>query len=699
MTYNPPSFPDHHVDLDERTLPSALVPSELLVGLNAPQREAVQSLAGPLLVVAGPGSGKTRVLTHRVAALLAAGVSPWGILVVTFTNKAAAELKSRLATRVGTDTASKLWVTTFHAACARILRYHYAEANLPRGFSICDSDDSKRLIKALLGASGALDDAQAVRIVASAISTAKNAGLSPDDVARRGGPREQAIARTMHAYQGRLQSMGAVDFDDLLLRTMKLLEHNEVIRNHYREKLRYVLVDEYQDTNVVQERIVRYLVDPARAELCCAGDFDQSIYGWRGASPGVLQQFSTTYPSAKVVILEQNYRSTKAIVEVSSAIIAPNPARYRPHLFTDNTAGAPVAVHEAADDRDEASWIVKRIKARTGRLSDFAILLRTNAQTRSLEEALMSAQIPYQLVGALKFYARAEIKDALSYLRVAANPHDNLSFERCANSPRRGVGEVALSSLIERGRATERSGAQQLDYEVQTASLPARSRAGLLKLHEAITAVRTAAEESIEAAVTAAVQTTGLYASLAPVQREGPDRQANLGELITAAARADADRALGQSADPQIEHDAGIHPAVMDFLESVALAGAEEVETPRDEVLLMTAHSSKGREFPHVIVAGVEDGYFPHERVDEDDLDEERRLLFVAVSRAQRTLALTFCRSRMLFGHVTARTPSPFLESLPNSVQWSAAPERAVTPTSFSSAYRPTTGQWPRRWS
>ena len=692
-------------ELPESTEPSAVfawpdgtegeVPAQLVERLNPAQREAVEHGAGQLLVIAGPGSGKTRVLTHRIAGLVLRGCPPWRILAVTFTNKAAAEMRERLVVLLGEDVVSRMWVGTFHSVCARILRTHHDKVGLPRAFSIADTDEGRRLITASVKDLNMALEPDEIRSIASKISRAKNAGLSPAVISERvkyAGDDNDVLARIWTRYDASLLSLGAVDFDDMLTRTAAVLQVPDVAQA-YASRFAHVLVDEWQDTNAVQFDIARRLA--AHGNLVAVGDARQAIYAFRGASAAAMDSFLSEYPGAHRVTLGQNYRSTPQIVAVSQAVLADAPEHSQP-LWTDNTSGELVALHEAADDRSEAKWIVDRIRARLARGSttaDHAVLVRAAAQTRSLEQALRDAKLPYVLVGGMRFFDRAEIRDAVAWLRLGLNPSDAMAFSRAASAPKRGVGEATISALLSAARA---SGVPVLEVARSASSgerltagasvgemIAARQRAGLAALVAAADNVAVACLLGAPAATRAAVFDTGLNDHHAAAKDgSGAERGANLVELVANAEQFAADIAAGGNVLTDVDAAGQDVPVPLEtgmqvteaFLEHVALyASASDADgTPADEqsvassVAVMTTHASKGREFPHVYVAGVEDGFFPHSRsTTAQEVSEERRLLFVAFSRAMQTLSISRTRQRWAYGRISESVASPFLSDLP----------------------------------
>ena len=649
--------------MDDPRMAASHDPAALLDGLNPSQLEAVTYGDGPLLVVAGPGSGKTRVLTHRTALLLSRGVAPWQLLVVTFTNKAAAELRERMATLVGEQVAQRLWVSTFHAACARILRSHGERVGLPRGFSIFDTNDTNRIVRDLLTVAGVAPDKDEVKALRGEISRVKNDLGAAEQLAVSSFAADRQFVQTLAAYNDRLRSQGAVDFDDLLSLTVELLSQHEEVRDLLQQRFTHVLVDEYQDTNATQSRLVELLAAP-QGNVSVVGDAQQSIYSWRGAQPEVMRSFAQQFPGAHTVLLSHNYRSTEPVLEVVRAIVEPVKDELVPPLVcAQDPSGSEEAVRlvSAADDRDEASWVVSDLFGRSGSV---AVLMRTNAQSRVFEEALVAAGVSYQVVGALRFYDRAEVKDALSYLRLLVNRQDRVALARCANTPKRGLGPASLEWLTSYADGAGVDLVEAVRAAVADEATPRRMRTSLASLAAALDAVEEGLAVSPAAALEAVAGPAGLRAALA-ADRTNPDRVENLDELV-GSAREFILNPLQQDRDP-------LEQALL-FLERAALVpaadlDAEEADQLAVQVQLLTVHAAKGREFDVVYVVGVEDELFPHVRsVSSDQVAEERRLLFVACSRARAALTLSWAASRFLFSGRRDRTRSPFLDDLPSGV-------------------------------
>ena len=650
---------------------------DLLTDLTPAQREAVTHVDGPLLVLAGAGSGKTRVITRRVAYMMGQGVGGGNILALTFTNKAAGEMKARIEALAPK---SGVWVGTFHSLCARLLRSYAPLVGIDRGFTIFDQSDRLRAVKDAMERLDLEDSSVTPERVDAAISRAKNDLTTPEMMARRSGDHVQAITAKVYArYQERLKASSAVDFDDLLVHLVTILKTHPDVRATLDARFRYVLVDEYQDTNLAQYAIVRALsVD--RPNLCVTGDPDQSIYGWRGANLNNILEFEHDYPGCKVVKLERNYRSTKNILLAADTLIRHNRKRKAKALTTENPHGQPVELAVYGTEHDEAQGVASRIVGlvREGSYAyrDVAIFCRVTALTRGLEQALRQAKIPYQIVGGVSFYERQEIKDVLSYLNLMANPKNDVAFGRVVNVPPRGIGKTTLEKLGERADAL---GIPLLAMARQASNVPglkdraARSLRDFGLLMDELVALRDhAAEEVIRKLLTL----TGYRASLAEDGATGEDRLANIDELISAAREFDR------------EHPGG---TVVDFLEDVSLSSA--VDRWKDDagaVTLMTLHAAKGLEFPVAFIVGLEQGLLPHSRANESDaeLEEERRLLFVGITRAERELYLSHCRIREFRGQRQATIPSCFLAELP---------EDAVTIRDLTAGEMPQVGPSPWR--
>jgi DNA helicase-2/ATP-dependent DNA helicase PcrA len=631
----------------------------LLAGLNPVQQEAVLHVDGPLLVLAGAGSGKTRVIAQRIAYLVARGVDPRQILAVTFTNKAAGEMAQRvaaiLASRPGRGRPPL--VATFHATCARLLRAEIHHLGYPRSFVIYDEDDRLALVRECYKELG-LDERLLTPAAAIArISRAKNQLRGPEEVEDNvRGLREAEVARLYTRYAARLRALGAVDFDDLLGLTVELFTRHPDVLEYYRNLWRYVLVDEYQDTNAAQYRLLRQLTAVHR-NLCVVGDPDQSIYRFRGADLRNILDFERDFPGCRVVRLEQNYRSTGRILEIAAAVIAHNQARKEKGLWTENARGEPARLFRARDETEEALWIARTVAELRGEgqsLDGVAVLYRTNAQSRVLEDAFRVAGLPYHIVGSVRFYERREIKDALAYLRLVTNPADDLAFRRALGAPPRGIGRTTLGRL------------EELAVAAGTPFLATAARGGLelggragralgefVRLIERLTAAA-AAPRALGERVAAVVEGTGLREALRRESTaEAESRLENLDELIVAAEEF--------AARPEGGDLAG-------FLDSITLiADVDELQEARPTATLMTLHSAKGLEFPAVFLTGLEEGVFPHGRAldDEEGIEEERRLAYVGLTRAKERLFLSYAGERRLGGYAGQREPSRFLLEMP----------------------------------
>lgn len=621
-------------------------------GLNPAQAEAVAHGDGPLLILAGAGSGKTRVITFRIAALLERNVPPWRIMAVTFTNKAAGEMRERIVKIVG-GRADRIWIGTFHSTCARFLRMYPESVGLKKDFVIFDDGDQKTLMSRVLKDLGIADRFATPRAMLSAIDGAKNKGITSD--AYEGEDYfTDIVARVYPVYQERLQSSNGVDFGDLLLKALHLCERDQEVGGKLAEKFDHVLVDEFQDTNQVQYRLVKHL-SSVQHNLCVVGDDDQSIYRWRGADLRNILDFERDHPGTHVVKLEQNYRSTQMILDAANSVIARNIQRKQKRLFTEIAGGEPILYLTAEDERREADFIVRAIRKLEqdeGRNpEDFAVFYRTHAQSRVLEEAMLAVDLPYTVVGGTRFYDRAEVKDLLAYLRLIANPSDEVSLERVVNRPTRGIGDTTYEKVVERARAQnipvwESMRAIAHPSDATLGAGPRKKLAAFVDLIEDLRGFVGALGGLAEAVL----ERTGYLERLAADStHESQDRIENLMELVGSIK--DFERVEGEQQ--------GQAPTLTDYLERVSLVA------PADErgkgVMLMTVHAAKGLEFPVVFVTGLEDGVFPSLRdgEDEDTLEEERRLAYVAITRARERLFLTNARERRLFG----QDARPFRES------------------------------------
>ena len=636
--------------------PAALPEPPHLSGLNLEQRLAVESLDGPVLVLAGAGTGKTRVLTTRLVQLLwTRRARPFEILAVTFTNKAAREMKDRVGLLLGRPVEG-WWLGTFHSLAARILRDNAERVGLQRNFTILDTDDQLRLLKQILEAEGIDSKRWPARSILWAIERWKDRGLTPDKVSA-GEVGDIAGGRAVEiykAYQARLLALNACDFGDLLLHNLTLFQAHEDVLPRYHQQFRYLLVDEYQDTNVSQYLWLRLLAQ-AGQNICCVGDDDQSIYGWRGAEVGNILRFETDFPGAKVVRLERNYRSTPNILAAASALIAHNEGRLGKTLWTEEGAepGAPVHIRGLWDGEAEARYVGEEIEAlqRKGhRLAEIAILVRTGAQTREFEERFITLGLPYRVVGGPRFYERREIRDALAYLRVIASPNDDLAFERIVNVPKRGIGEATLRLIHAAARATDKPLLEATADLVQTDELRPAPRRALNELVANFGRWRSIAEQMPQAELAEIVLDESGYTAMwqADLSAEAPGRLENLKELV--------------SAMTEFESLAG-------FLEHVSLVMEAIQGEGQDLVTVMTLHSAKGLEYDSVFLAGWEEGLFPNQRaLDETGLkglEEERRLAYVGLTRARQRAYISFAANRRLHGSWASAIPSRFVDELP----------------------------------
>jgi DNA helicase II / ATP-dependent DNA helicase PcrA len=652
---------------------------KLLAGLNEPQRAAVIHAGSPLLIVAGAGSGKTRVLTHRIAYLLAAReVHPGEILAITFTNKAAGEMKERVTGLVG-GRARIMWVSTFHSACVRILRAEHEHAGLKSSFSIYDADDSRRLMQ-LVARELDLDPKRyPARMLAAHVSNLKNELIDAESAAEKArGPIERTVAEAYALYQRKLLEAHALDFDDLIMTTVHLLQAFPAVAERYRRRFRHVLVDEYQDTNHAQYMLVKEIVgteDPG--ELCVVGDADQSIYAFRGATIRNILEFERDYPSAKTILLEQNYRSTQTILSAANAVIDRNSERKPKRLWSDQGPGEQIVGYVADTEHAEAEWIGRQIDqlcdAGSARPGDVAVFYRTNAQSRAFEEVFIRSGLPYKVVGGVRFYERREVRDALAYLRAVANPDDTVSVRRIMNTPRRGIGdraEACVEALSTRDRISFGAALRRASQAPGISSRAVTAIGDFVALMDGLRelAETAAPEEVLEAVLHRTGYLAELEESLDP-QDEG--RVENLQELASVA-REYTERVAAT------EEGASEPATLAGFLEQVALV-ADADEIPADDgehqgmVTLMTLHTAKGLEFPVVFLTGLEDGVFPHLRSlgDQKELEEERRLAYVGITRAQRRLYLTRAVTRGAWGAPQYNPASRFIEELPEELtQW-----------------------------
>jgi len=630
--------------------------NDLLKGLNPPQRQAVQHGEGPLLILAGAGSGKTRTLTHRVAWLVREqGIPPWQILAVTFTNKAAAEMRERLERLLGS--ADLPWVSTFHAACVRILRREIGTLGFTSDFTIYDDQDQERLLKQVLAELGIEEKEMKPRAAAAAIDSAKNRGQFPADLDPSDYSARQ-VGKVYALYQERLKRANALDFGDLLLQTVRLFEEHPEVLEKYRQRFRHILVDEFQDTNQVQYRIVDLLAARHR-NLCVVGDDDQSIYAWRGAEIGNILGFERDYPGCVAIRLEQNYRSTQTILAAAGEVVARNAGRKGKTLWTENPAGERITLEALPDDTEEARFIageVERLRRAGRHLRDVAVFYRTNAQSRSLEEALRSRNLPYVMFGGIKFYARMEVKDILAYLRVLVNQADSVAARRIINVPPRGIG----ASTVERIAAFEEEAGGFYPACALALDRGALKGAAAAKVTAFVDLVENFRRQLLRLPypqLTAELIEASGYGPMLREERteEAKGRLENLEQLLAG-----------------MEEHRGSEGTLQDYLEQVALiTDLDSYDPSLDRVTLMTLHAAKGLEFPIVFMTGMEEGLFPHSRTTAgagDEVEEERRLCYVGMTRAMEKLYLTHARRRRVYGSYQYNPRSRFLDEVPASL-------------------------------
>jgi DNA helicase-2/ATP-dependent DNA helicase PcrA len=662
----------------------------LLASLNPEQQDAVLQTEGPLLILAGAGSGKTRVIAHRIAHLVGSGMCPPDrILAVTFTNKAAGEMRTRVETLLGVD-CRQMWISTFHALCARLLRREGPHVGLSREFVIYDSTDQLTVMKQAMRQVGVDDSTVQPRLALSRISHAKNRMEGPEVFTGDSwNPRDRQIGVLYELYLKALTDANALDFDDLLLKTVELFERSELVRDRYSEKFRFLMVDEYQDTNRPQYLLIQRLASRHR-NLCVVGDPDQSIYKWRGADLRNILDFEHDFPEARTVKLERNYRSTQVILDAASAVIAQNRNRKEKRLYTEQAGGTRVLYYRAGDDLDEAEFVARtsRQALRDDVENTVAVLYRTNAQSRTLEDALRRAGIDYKIIGGVRFYERKEIKDTLAYLKLVLNPHDSVSLRRVINVPARGIGKGVLESLdgvaLDEGTelpllmaglqpvVTVNSMWTRLVQATEQRLLAPRALASLTAFRDLITSMAAmAGRETVSIALGKVIDQSGYLQDLRDERsEEAESRIENLMELVSAAREYEV-RA------PE--------PSLAGFVDQLSLlSDVDEEAGARDaRVLMMTMHSAKGLEFPVVMMTGLEEGLFPHSRSldDQAEMEEERRLCYVGITRAERRLVLTSASRRRVFGDYQSREPSRFIDEIPPALI-------EEIPSTFSSPYQ-----------
>jgi DNA helicase-2/ATP-dependent DNA helicase PcrA len=647
--------------------------TDIIDPLNDAQREAVTAPDRPTLVLAGAGSGKTRVLVHRIAwAIRVGGVAAQHVLAVTFTNKAAAEMRDRVEALLGVPTRN-LWIGTFHGLSHRLLRIHSREAGLAEGFQIMDSEDQQRMIRRMLRSLELDENVWIPKEIQWFINAQKDEGLRPKDLRDEGNAGRRQMIELYERYEQACAAASVIDFGELLLRSLELLRDNLELQRQYQHRFKHVLVDEFQDTNAIQYRWMRLLTGAAGTPFV-VGDDDQSIYRWRGARVENLHRFQQDYAGTQVVRLEQNYRSTATILNAANAVIANNAGRLGKTLWTEGPTGEPIKLYAAFNDRDEAEFVINRIQDhvdRGGKRSEVAVLYRSNAQSRVLEEALLAAGIPYRVYGGLRFFERQEIKDALAYLRLVMNRDDDPSFERVVNTPPRGIGTRTVESVREHARAAGTSlwrGAAALLAEGTLAKRAAESLYAFLNLVETLD--KDTRGDALHEQVARVIERSGLIAHYGKkTDLSGEARVENLEELVNAA------REVMRAEDSEL-------PPLAEFLAFAVLeSGAGQAEAYQDSVQLMTLHSAKGLEFALLFLCGMEDGLFPHQRSlnDAAGLEEERRLCYVGITRAKRELYLTHAEQRRLHGEQRFSIPSRFLREIPAELVEEVRPAMVVS--------------------
>ncbi|MTI80137.1 MAG: DNA helicase PcrA [Firmicutes bacterium] len=650
---------------------------KILENLNPAQQEAVQHTEGPLLVLAGAGSGKTRVLTHRIAYILDQGVSPWNILAITFTNKAAKEMQQRVTHMVSGEHAKDLWVSTFHSTCLRILRREIDKLGYDRNFVIYDSADQQTVIKECLKELDIDSKKYNPRNILGKISSAKNILVDADDYENQAFDYyAQLVSRVYKLYQQKLIRNNALDFDDLLVLTVKLFQKYQHVLKYYQEKFKYILVDEYQDTNHTQYVLVNMLASQHR-NLCVVGDPNQSIYGWRGADISNILSFERDYPEVKVVRLEQNYRSTQTILDAANAVIKYNDSSKEMNLWTGLGEGRPVTVKKCEDERMEGFYITELVRkaVEEGRNhKQIAVLYRTHAQSRAIEESLLTANIPYTIVGGLKFYDRKEIKDLLAYLRLVVNPNDAVSFRRIINVPKRGIGPASADKFVAKAEETNTTMVEALASAVEIKGLNSKVRSAADMLTELFTNFNKQQEYlSVTELVEEILAKSGYVDELeAEDSVEARTRLENLQEFLTVTKEYDRNNEDGN---------------LEDFLSTISLVTDQDRYNEESDVIsLMTLHTAKGLEFPVVFLVGLEEGVFPHSRSldEEKEMEEERRLCYVGITRAKEELYLSHCWSRAIFGRREHYMKSRFIDEIPADLVEEDNPKQTLSENSFA---------------
>lgn len=642
---------------------------EAVSRLNPQQRKAVETTEGPLLIMAGAGSGKTRVLTHRIAYLIATRKAPpWAILAITFTNKAAREMQDRVSRLVGGAEGRDIWVSTFHSMCVRILRRDIERIGFNSNFSILDSTDQLSVIRNIMKELNIDTKKFEPKAVQSMISTAKNELVTPQQYEQKVGDYfEGIVAKVYPMYQKRLRSNNSLDFDDLIMKTIELFKDNPEVLDFYQKKFQYIHVDEYQDTNRAQYMLCRMLADKHH-RICVVGDSDQSIYRWRGADISNILNFEKDYPEANTILLEQNYRSTSTILDAANAVIGQNTGRKPKRLWTDKGDGDKIKVYRADSEHDEGYFVTSEINSsvKKGRnYRDHAILYRTNAQSRVIEEILIKSDIPYQIVGGIKFYDRKEIKDMLAYLRLLSNPDDDISLTRVINVPKRGIGDTTVAKLADAAAERGTSIYRVLQY-VDDLGLAGRTRNALVEFYDMIAGLHQMVEYLSVTELTEKILEMSQYRLELQNENtlESRSRLENIDEFL--------------SVTMEFEKN-NEDKTLVSFLTDLALIADidsmndnGDADKPNDDaVVLMTMHSAKGLEFPVVFIVGMEEGVFPHSRafLDNEELEEERRLAYVGITRAEEKLFLSCAQMRTLFGRTTANPPSRFLDEIPEELK------------------------------
>lgn len=641
-----------------------MVMDAALKGMNDKQSEAVLATEGPVLIMAGAGSGKTRVLTHRIAYLVEEKhVNPWNILAITFTNKAAREMRERVGKLVDAEIARDIWVSTFHALCVRILRRDIDKLGYNRAFTIADPAEQLTLVKHILADFNLDPKRYDPKSILGAISSAKNELVDPQTYANEqaNSPFTKVVAQVYAEYQKRLRSDQALDFDDLIMQTIVLFEKDKETLAFYQRKFRYIHVDEYQDTNEAQYQLVHMLAEGYH-NLCVVGDADQSIYGWRGANMQNILDFKKDYPKAQVILLEQNYRSTKTILSAANDVIQNNQNRQAKTLWTENREGDKITYYRAQSETDEAIFVIRRIEAEIAdnhrKYGDFAILYRTNAQSRAIEEAFVKSNIPYKMVGGHKFYDRKEIRDALAYFRLVVNPEDDMSFNRIVNEPKRGIGNTSVEKLEAFANEHDWS-LLEAAANAELSPIAGKARGQLAKFGKMIQQLGTRRQDlNVTEMMQAILEDSGYLSTLRAAHNlEADTRIENLEELLS----------VTQGFDSRYQPENEDSDIFVDFLAELALlSDQDDVEEDAQEVTLMTLHAAKGLEFPVVFLVGMEEGLFPLSRasMDESELEEERRLAYVGITRAKQKLYLSNAYGRMLYGQRQNNTASRFIEEI-----------------------------------